>query len=106
MNLKKAVSLIISSIWCEESVREMNKPLTRVIKIGSEYKRVDVNSLIVEHLKYANDLIQKHHIKGNGTEINKMSYDLIEIFNEISYLSIENQNKVKEYVKGIGSSDR
>lgn len=52
----------------------------------------------------ANSAIERKFLKTGGVEsITEMSYNLIDTFRKISYLSIENQNKVKEYVKGIGN---
>lgn len=99
MNLKQAIDLIVSSIYNEEAARSVNKPLNKVLKIGNEFKRVDVNLLIKEHLKEANKLIQEHYCKGNGNKIVEMSYELIDIFKSISYLSEEDRNKVKTYLK-------
>lgn len=88
MNIKKAVDLIVSATYCEESARELNG-----------IKDDDLIE-ICTYLKMANNLIEKKFVKEKGIDnIIKMSYGLIDIFKEISYLSIENQNKVKEYVR-------
>lgn len=101
MTLHQAIDLIVSSIYNEEAARSVNKPLNKVLKVGNEFKRVDVNLLIKEHLKEANKLIQDHYCKGNGNKIVEMSYELIGIFKSISYLSEENRNKIKDILKGM-----
>lgn len=87
MNLKKAIDLIVSATYVEESARELNN--------SQDPDLVE----ICTYLKMANIAIERKFLKNGGVEsITEMSYNLIDTFRKISYLSIENQNKVKEYI--------
>ena len=87
MNLRKAIDLIISATYLEESARELNSS-----------KDPDLEE-ICTYLKMANSAIERKFMKNGGVEhITEMSYNLIGIFRELSYLSISNQNKIKEYI--------
>ncbi len=90
MDLRKAIDLIISATYVEESARELNN--------SQDPDLVE----ICTYLKMANSAIERKFLKNGGVEsMTEMCYNLIDIFRKISYLSIEDQNKVKEYIYGI-----
>lgn len=90
MNLKKAIDLIVSSAYVEESARELNK--------SQDPDLIEIST----YLKMANSAIERKFIHGKGSDaIIEMSYELIDIYKNISYLSSENRNKVKEFINTL-----
>src|SRR5699024_9000004 len=110
--MKAGIDIIISSIYLEESAREFRSKIIMREKIDmhdERTKKFSINGMknkdterVIEACKILNSHIEQLMIKRKGDmPINEMAYNLLESFRELSYLSIPDQGKVKEFIKGL-----
>ena len=110
---KASISLINSGKYFEESLRNqlghIRMKKTAVTFADGQVKVVDINKYLLQqgdkaldHIKKYNNAINQFFVSPKAEDdINDMGYMLSELFNDISYLSITDQNKVKEFVNNL-----
>ena len=110
--MKAGIDIIISSIYLEESAREFRSKIImreKIDMLDGRAQKFSVDGVInkdtervIEACKILNSHIEQLMIKRKGDmPINEMAYNLLESFRELSYLSIPDQEKVKEFIKGL-----
>lgn len=110
--LRAGIDLIISSIYFEESARSFRSNVIikeKIDRLDGKVQRFKPHEVInehadkvIQHSKELNEKISQLMIKKRGNDpIVDMAYDLIESFRELSYLSIPDQQKVKEFINNL-----
>lgn len=112
---KAGICVINAGSYMEEVLREQVgkirlKPKAIILKDG-QVQMIDVSRKLLQHgekaiesLKKYNEVVNQSLIKKQGQdEIDVMAFELGELYSEIAFLSIDNQNKVKELVEQLKS---
>lgn len=112
---KAGIATINAGFYLEEVLREQVgqirlKTQTIILKNG-QAQTVDVSKKLIQHgtkaieyMKKFNNVVNQTLIKKAGQdEIDLMSFELGSLYSEIAYLSISDQEKVKEFVNNLKS---
>lgn len=110
---KAGISTINAGMYFEETIRNQVgkiKIQPKAIRFqDGQVKVVDISKYLIQqgekaitHMKKFNEAVNQVFINPNGVdEINELGYTLAGIFDEISYLSIADQEKVAQFVKSL-----
>ena len=115
---KAGISTINAGMYFEETIRNQVgkiKIQPKAIRFrDGQVKVVDVSKYLIQqgekaisHMKKFNEAVNQVFINPNGVdEINELGYTLAGVFDEISYLSIADQEKVALFVKSLSDTSK
>lgn len=110
---KASISTINAGNYFEEVLREQVgkiKLQKRAITLpNGQLQYIDVSSKLIQHgtkaIEYAkkfNNVVNQSLIQSRGQDdIDEMAFELGELYSDIAYMSIANQDKVKEFVNSL-----
>lgn len=110
---KAGISTINAGMYFEETVRnqigKIRVPRKAVRFSDDQVQMIDVSAYLIKegekairHLKKFNEVVNQTFVNPEGSdEINELGYTLSGIFDEISFLSINDQEKVAQFVREL-----
>lgn len=110
---KAGISTINASMYFEETIRNqvgLIRLTPRHVKVENDVlKLVNVSDYLINkgkraisEIKVFNKVVNQVFINPNGVDqINELGYTLGNIFDEISYLSVHDQERVAQFVMGL-----